>query len=99
MHAAVIELDALPDTIRTAAQNHDLLAVGRIRFALLVIGRVHVSGRSRELGGAGVDALVHRANAHGGALATHAGFIDAEQRRETTIGETFALERRTRDRA
>jgi hypothetical protein len=29
MHAAVVELDALADAVRTAAEHHDLLAVGR----------------------------------------------------------------------
>ncbi len=44
MHAAVVEFDALPDTVRTAAQHDDLVAVGRIGLALFLVGRVHVSG-------------------------------------------------------
>ena len=31
VHAAVVELDALPDAVRAAAQHHDLPAVGRLR--------------------------------------------------------------------
>jgi hypothetical protein len=31
VHAAVVELDALADAVRPAAQHHDLLAVGRLR--------------------------------------------------------------------
>jgi hypothetical protein len=34
MHAAVVELDPLPDPVGPAAQDHDLLFTGRIRFAL-----------------------------------------------------------------
>ena len=30
--AAVVELDALADAVRAAAQDHDLLAIGRIRL-------------------------------------------------------------------
>ena len=31
MHAAVVELDALADAVRAAAEDHDLAAVGRAR--------------------------------------------------------------------
>ena len=68
MHAAVVELDALADAVRPAAQHHDLLAVGRLGLALVLVGRVHVGGVGGELGGAGVDALVDRAHAQRAAL-------------------------------
>ena len=71
MHAAVVELDALADAVRAAAQHHDLLLVGRLGLALVLVGRVHVGGVGRELGGAGVHALVHRAHAQGAALVAH----------------------------
>ena len=29
MHTAIVELDTLPDTVRPAAQHHDLLVIGR----------------------------------------------------------------------
>ena len=32
--AAVVELDALPDPVRTAAENHDLVPRRRVRFAV-----------------------------------------------------------------
>src|SRR5690606_960367 len=53
MHAAVVKLDALADTVRATAQYHDLVAAGRIGLALFFIGRVHVGGVGGELGGAG----------------------------------------------
>ena len=67
--AAIVELDALADAVRAAAQDDDLAAVGRLGLAL---GRPHAValvagievGRARfELGGAGVDALEHRPDA------------------------------------
>src|SRR5690606_27850682 len=57
VHAAVVELDALADTVRPAAENHDLVAAGRIGLALFLVGRVHVGGVGGELGGAGIHPL------------------------------------------
>ena len=67
--AAVIELDALTDADRSAAEHHD--GVRRRRrcrgsFVLGLVGRVVVGRRRLELGGAGVDAFEDRA--HAGAL-------------------------------
>ena len=66
MHAAVIELDPLADPVRPAAEDDHLapvarigLAFGRLDTVSLVAG-VHVRGQRRELGGAGIDALVDR---------------------------------------
>ncbi len=68
MAAAIIELDALADTVRTAAEDDDLLPVGDLRFRAgcadegYFIGRIHVGSRRGEFGGAGVDALEDRAD-------------------------------------
>ena len=67
--AAIVELDALPDAVRAAAQDDDLLLVGRRRFVgdlaveRRLIGRIHVGGGRGEFGGASVDALEHRPHA------------------------------------
>ncbi len=61
--AAVVELDSLPDAVGPAAQDDDLLAVGRRRLVLVFVGRVEVRRVALELGGAGVHALVHRRDA------------------------------------
>ena len=55
--AAVVELDALADAIRTAAEDDDLLLVGRIRLAGIFEAAVEIRRERFELGGAGVDAL------------------------------------------
>ncbi len=64
VHAAVVELDALADAVRTAAEDHDLAAaeVG-CGLALLFVRRVHIGGGRREFRGAGVHALEDRAYA------------------------------------
>ena len=67
MDAAIVELDALADAVGAAAEDHHLVArsdgsashsAGADPVAL--IGRIHVGRERRELGGAGVDALVDR---------------------------------------
>ncbi len=63
VHAAVVELDALADAVRTAAEDHDLPLVRRIGLALFFVRRVHVGRGRGELRRAGVDALVHRHDA------------------------------------
>src|SRR5690606_5243094 len=93
VHAAVVELDALADTIRAAAEDHDLLAVRGLSFTLLLVRGVHVSRRGGELRRASVDALVNGPHAHGDASPAYARFVHAEQRRQTPVGESLALER------
>ena len=60
--AAVVELDALPDPIRPAAENHDPLPVrvlGR-RFVLVFVGRVVVGRVGFEFGRTRIDRLERR---------------------------------------
>ena len=67
MDAAIVEFDALADPVRAAAEDHHLaplarlgLAFGLIEPVALVAG-IHIRGQRSELGGAGVDALIDRA--------------------------------------
>ena len=68
MAAAIVELDALANAVRTAAEDDDFLSIGDLRFGgerageWHFIGRVHVSGRRSKFGGAGIDALEDRMN-------------------------------------
>ncbi len=61
--AGVVELDALADAVGTGAQDDDRGLLAGRDLALLVVGGVEVRRLRRELGGAGVDRLVHRAHA------------------------------------
>ena len=69
--AAVIELDALADANRSAANDHRLLAFQGRSFILLVIGAVVIRGDGLEFGGTGVNGLVDRPKTPFMALITH----------------------------
>ena len=67
--AAIVELDALADAVRPAAEDDDLLARRDLRLGARLageghlVGRVHVGGGRGEFGRACVDALVDRVHA------------------------------------
>ena len=61
--AAVVELDALADPVRSRAEDDDLAAVGGRRLVFLFVGRIEVRRVRDELGGARVDGLERGADA------------------------------------
>ena len=69
VHAAIVELDALADAVRPAAEDDDLFPVrdlglvGQRAGERRLVGRIHVSRRRGEFGRAGVDALIDRVHA------------------------------------
>ena len=96
--AAIVELDALPDAVGPAAENDDLLAPARSRFAggdageRRLVGRIHVGGRRREFGGAGVDALVDRRDAERRARLGDVALVEPGERAEARVGEAGRLQ-------
>ena len=96
--AAIVELDALADAVRTAAEDDDLLPVRGLRLVgdgageRRLVGRVHVGGRRGELGRAGVDALEHRPHAERAPRRRHIGLGALRQHREARVGEAHRLE-------
>ena len=62
MNAAVVELDALPDTDWAAADNHRLILRSGLSLVLRFVGTVEVGGGSVELGGTGIHHLVDGAD-------------------------------------
>ena len=63
MHAAVIELDALADAIGPAAENHDFLALRRLRLIFAFVSRIEIRGKRFELGAAGIHRTKYRLDA------------------------------------
>ena len=95
--AAIVELDALADAVRAAAENDDLVFVRRRRLIggaageRRLVGRIHVGGRRGEFGGAGVDALEHRAHAERAAARGDLVGREPGQPAEPRIGKAHAL--------
>ena len=92
MHAAVVEFDALADTVRTAAQDHDLVTGRRVGLALLLVGRVQVRSVGGELGRTGVDTLVDREHFQLVAVTTQVLVGDTQQLGQPLVREALALE-------
>ncbi len=92
MDAAVVELDALADTVGAAAEDHDLVTAGGFGLALLLVGGIHVGGVGGEFGGAGIDPLVDRTDPQTVPVLAHFPFADAEQPGQAAVGEALALE-------
>src|ERR1019366_38582 len=86
--AAIVEFYALPDAVRAAAENHDLVAGRWRRLALgrsderRLIGRIHIGGGREELRRASVDALIDRAHTQRMARREHVALLAFGQRRE-----------------
>jgi len=91
VHATVIELNALADAVRAAAEDDDLFLLLGLGLALLFIRGVHIRRGRGELGGAGIHALVHWAHLRGMAPRTQLFLSDAEQLRQAAVGEALAL--------
>ena len=76
MHAAVIKLDTLTDTVRATAQHHDFLTVGWVGFTLFFIRRVHISSARGEFARTGVHTLIDRTHTIHAAQLTHVAIFD-----------------------
>ena len=61
MHTAVVELDPLPDPVRSAAENDDFLFVGRPGFTFPLVGRVEIWRMGFKFGRTSIDPLVRHA--------------------------------------
>ena len=92
MYAAVVELDTLADTVRATTQDHDLVTGRRVGLALFLVGGVQVGGVGGELGGAGIDALVHREHFELVAVAAQVLVGDTQQLGQALVREALALE-------
>ncbi len=91
MHRAVVELDALADADRAAADDERLLAGLGDGLVLLLVRAVEVRRRRVELGGARVDHLVHRADIPLVAQRAHLVGQPVAERADLLVGERHAL--------
>ncbi len=92
VHAAVVELDSLADAVRAAAQDHDLLPIGRIRLAEFLVRGIEVGRVARELGRTAVDSLEYRPDVLFVTRRSDDLFLDADQVCDAPVAEAAALE-------
>ncbi len=92
VNAAVIEFDTLSDSVRTAAEHHDLAAVCRIRFIFFLVSGVHVSGIRREFSGTSINSLVYRANAQRMTIVSDIIFFNIKKLSQSSVRESFSLQ-------
>jgi len=93
VHAAVIELDALSDAYRPAADDHRLLVGYGGGLVLLLVGAVEVGGLGGELGRAGIHGLVDRHDAPLLSLLPHLLRQAVRQHADGVIREAHAFRR------
>ena len=91
VHAAVVELDALADAVRPAAEDHDRRLVERRHLVLVLERPVVVRRPGLELGCAGVDGLVRDADAGLESRRPHGVLVGAPEVRELGVGESEPL--------
>ena len=93
VHAGVVELDALTDPVRPAAQDDHLGFLAPGDLGLVVVGGVQVRGAGRELRGAGVDRVVHGPHAEPPADLPDHGLRGAAELGDLRVGEAVLLGR------
>ena len=91
MNAAIIELDALADAIRTAAENHDSGFGAASRFVFVTVGRVVIRCIGLEFGGAGIDQSVGGHDAEAGAQRADFWFGCGGEVGQLAVGEAEAF--------
>ena len=89
VHAAVVELDALADTVRAAAENHDFLfAARRHDFVFVAVAGVVVRREGLELRRARIHETIGRVDAPIFPVGPHGREVALEDVRELRVGET-----------
>ena len=91
MTAAVVELDALTDTVGATAENDDLLLVMHLEFLAGFVGGVEVGGVSLVFTGAGIHQIVGGHGAGGLAEGGHVGFGALPHFGKLAVGEAEFL--------
>ncbi len=91
VHAGIVELDALADPVRAAAEDDHLGAVPRGYLGLGVVGRVQVGRARGELRCAGVHRVVHRPHAQVLAQRPDPGLGRPPDLGDLRVGEPRAL--------
>jgi len=88
MNTAIIEFDALTDSVRSAAEDDDLASIGWPRLTLVFVGRIEVRRMRLEFRAASVDSLVDGMDAQAPSLLANLGFGHAPECGDSRIRES-----------
>ena len=91
MHAAVVELDALPNSIRAGPENDHLGLRRWTNLILILVGAVVIRGLRGEFSGTGIDGLVGGHDTCSLADLAHCGFRLAPEIAQLGIAEAEPL--------
>ena len=91
MHAAVVKFDTLTDSVGAAAQNDDLLFIRGLRFVFRLVGRIHVRGLRFKFRGAGIHALINRADIESMTAVTDVVFMAPREFGKALVGKALLL--------
>ena len=91
VHAAVVELDALADTVRPASEDHDLAACIGPRLVFAIVGGIVVGRGCLELRRAGVHQLVAGLDSLACPQRPHCLFVDAQPQADLDVAEAHLL--------
>ena len=93
MHTAVVKLNALADTVWSAAEHHNFrFVVVRLCLALFLIRRVEVRGVCRKFRGTGIHAFVNRPQLIAVTQFADFSFRHTDQFCQPRIREAFAFQ-------
>ena len=92
MATAVIELNSLPDPVRAAAKNHDLLLAARLGLVLFFVRGIEVRRIRVEFRRARIHALVHGHDRVIAALRRYITRLRANQAGDARVGEAGLLD-------
>src|SRR5579859_13295 len=90
--AAIIKLNALPDAVRAAPQNHDFWPRLRVRFVLVLVSRVEIRREGFKLRGARVHAFENRRDAVARALQADGSWRGSPNLRQLLVAGTVPFD-------
>src|SRR5262249_50303456 len=92
MNAAVVKLDTLTNSIRTASEDHDSLAVASSRLVFFAISGIIIGSVGLELCGTGIDKTVGRKDCLPNPPRSYLGFGGIGKMGNLSIGESELLD-------
>ena len=92
MNTGVVELDTLPDSIRSRAQDDDRRLLSNSDFALLIVRGIVVWSLRFELSCTGIDRLVDGSDSEAMARSSDFGLVETTNLSDLCVRETMSFQ-------